>query len=234
MAVKPKVGTEEEYGNTFAYFEFDHPEGAPVIRHTFKLTTWELNWEIAPKAIVKPTDWPTGFKPYLKADESVKSADPFAKFAADMVRERKDATYDLDAVMGWLQENMTYDHSKASLTANAESAFKTRTGHCSDCHGLCSAFGRALGLPTRVAGLYVAVQEALEGAMTADYVPAETRGVGYGVLGAVNGVGDLVSSVAVGVLWTTVSPVLAFGLAGGVMLAGTLALAGQRDEVRAG
>ena len=150
MAVKPKVGTEKEYGNTFAYFEFDRPEGAQVIRHTFKLTTWELNWDIDPKAIVKPADWPAGFKPYLKADESVKSADPFAKFAADIVRDRKDATYDLDAVMGWLQENMTYDHSKASLTADAGSAFKTRTGHCSDYHGLCSAFGRALGLPTRV------------------------------------------------------------------------------------
>ena len=150
MAVKPKVGTEKEYGNTFAYFEFDRPEGAQVIRHTFKLSTWELNWDIDPKAIVKPADWPAGFKPYLKADESVKSADPFAKFAADIVRDRKDATYDLDAVMGWLQENMTYDHSKASLTADAGSAFKTRTGHCSDYHGLCSAFGRALGLPTRV------------------------------------------------------------------------------------
>ena len=150
LAVKPKVGTEKEYGNTFAYFEFDRPEGAQVIRHTFKLTTWELNWDIDPKAIVKPADWPAGFKPYLKADESVKSADPFAKFAADIVRDRKDATYDLDAVMGWLQENMTYDHSKASLTADAGSAFKTRTGHCSDYHGLCSAFGRALGLPTRV------------------------------------------------------------------------------------
>ena len=90
-----------------------------------------------------------------------------------------------------------------------------------------------LGAVFVLAGLYVAVQEALEGAMTADYVPRETRSVGYGVLGAVNGVGDLVSSIAVGVLWTTVSPVLAFGLAGGVMLAGTFFLAGQRDEAGA-
>jgi transglutaminase-like putative cysteine protease len=150
VAVKPKVGTEKEYGNTFAYFEFDHPEGAQIIRHKFKLTTWELNWDIDPKAIVKPTDWPAAFKPYLKADEAVKFDDPLAKFATDIVRDRKDATYDLDAVMGWLQENMTYDHSKASLSADAASAFKTRTGHCSDYHGLCSAFGRALGLPTRV------------------------------------------------------------------------------------
>jgi MFS family permease len=84
-----------------------------------------------------------------------------------------------------------------------------------------------------LAGLYTAVQEALEGAMTADYVPAENRGVGYGVLGAVNGVGDLASSVTVGVLWTAVSPILAFGLAAGVMLAGTLVLAGQRERIAA-
>ena len=85
-----------------------------------------------------------------------------------------------------------------------------------------------LGAVFVLAGLYIAVQEALEGAMTADFVPRETRSVGYGVLGAVNGVGDLVSSIMVGVVWTTVSPVLAFGLAATVMLAGTLALAGQR------
>jgi transglutaminase-like putative cysteine protease len=29
-------------------------------------------------------------------------------------------------------------------------ALDTHTGHCSDYHGLCSAFGRALGMPTRV------------------------------------------------------------------------------------
>ncbi len=87
-----------------------------------------------------------------------------------------------------------------------------------------------LGSVFVLAGLYIAVQEALEGAMTADYVPTETRSIGYGVLGSVNGVGDLVSSIAVGVLWTFVSPVLAFGMAAGVMLAGTLSLAGQRDE----
>ncbi|MCE9563367.1 MAG: MFS transporter [Planctomycetes bacterium] len=87
-----------------------------------------------------------------------------------------------------------------------------------------------LGSVFLLAGLYTAVQEALEGAMTADLVSRETRGVGYGVLGAVNGVGDLVSSIAVGVLWTLVSPVLAFSLAAVVMLGGTLFLAGQQEE----
>lgn len=40
----------------------------------------------------------------------------------------------------------------------------------------------------------------------------------------VNGIGKLVSSTVVGVLWTVVSPVLGFGLAAVLMAAGTLAL----------
>lgn len=85
-----------------------------------------------------------------------------------------------------------------------------------------------------LAGLYIAVQEALEGAMTADYVPLELRGIGYGALGAVNGVGDLFSSLVVGLLWTTVSPVLAFGVAAAFMTAGTAAMARQRNSTQEG
>jgi MFS family permease len=61
-----------------------------------------------------------------------------------------------------------------------------------------------------LAGLSVAVVDALEGAFTADLVSEPLRGTAYGVLGTVNGVGDLVASVAVGFLWTAGSPVLAF------------------------
>src|SRR5260370_74264 len=57
---------------------------------------------------------------------------------------------DVGEVMDWLQKNMKYDHSRASLSANSEFALLNKTGHCSDYHGLCAAFGRALGLPTRV------------------------------------------------------------------------------------
>jgi MFS family permease len=51
-------------------------------------------------------------------------------------------------------------------------------------------------------GIYVAVEEALEGAMTADLVPnLSIRGTAYGVLGVVNGIGDFVASLVVGSLW---------------------------------
>ena len=53
--------------------------------------------------------------------------------------------------------------------------------------------------------------------MTADLVSAPLHGTAYGVLGAVNGVGNLVASVVVGVLWTVLSPVVAFDYAAAAM-----------------
>lgn len=82
----------------------------------------------------------------------------------------------------------------------------------------------ALGGIFFVAGLYMAVQEALDSTVTAEIVPADRRGTGYGVLETVNGGTKFVSSAGVGALWTAVSPVLAFGLAVLFMLLGTLAL----------
>lgn len=63
-----------------------------------------------------------------------------------------------------------------------------------------------------VAGLVNGIQDTLEGAATGDLVPVHNRGLGFGMLGAVNGLGDLASSVIVGVLWT-VYPALGFGYA---------------------
>ncbi|MFN3663798.1 MFS transporter [Yoonia sp.] len=81
-----------------------------------------------------------------------------------------------------------------------------------------------LGLTFFVAGLYVAVQEALESTVTAGMVAQDTLATSYGALGTVNGAGKLVSSSAVGILWTVVSPVAAFGFAAVLMAVGTLAL----------
>lgn len=75
-----------------------------------------------------------------------------------------------------------------------------------------------------VAGLYVAVQEALESTVTADMVSADTLATSYGALGTVNGTAKLISSSAVGVLWTVVSPEFSFALAALLMIAGTFAM----------
>ncbi len=82
----------------------------------------------------------------------------------------------------------------------------------------------ALAAIFTVAGLYMATQEALESTVAAKLVRRETLSTGYGVLGAVNGTAKLISSSAVGVIWTLVSPTLAFSVAAACMALGTLLL----------
>jgi MFS family permease len=74
------------------------------------------------------------------------------------------------------------------------------------------------------AGLYVAVQEALESTVTAEMVQPDALAMSYGALGTVNGAAKFISSATVGVVWTAVSPVLGFGMAAAMMVAGTVAL----------
>jgi MFS family permease len=81
-----------------------------------------------------------------------------------------------------------------------------------------------LGVIFFIAGLYVAVQEALESTVTAEMVSRDTLAMSVGALGTVNGTAKFISSTAVGVLWTMVSPVFGFGLAALLMGLGTLAL----------
>jgi MFS family permease len=71
-----------------------------------------------------------------------------------------------------------------------------------------------------LAGVHDAFQQSLEKSLAAELLPQSVRGSGFGVLAATNGVGDLVSSVVVGVLWSTVSPAAGFLYAGIFTLAG--------------
>jgi MFS family permease len=81
-----------------------------------------------------------------------------------------------------------------------------------------------LGAIFFIAGLYMAVQEALESTVTAGMVSGDMLAMSFGALGTVNGTSKFVSSSLVGVLWTVVSPVFGFGLAAVLMAAGTLGL----------
>ena len=78
----------------------------------------------------------------------------------------------------------------------------------------------ALGALFSLAGIVGGVEDTLEGATTADLAPVETRGTAFGVLGVVNGVGDLVSSLVVGALWVA-NPLLGFGYAAVMMALGS-------------
>lgn len=73
-----------------------------------------------------------------------------------------------------------------------------------------------------LAGIHVGVKQALEKSLAAELLPAEVRGSGFGVLATANGIGDLVSSVVVGLLWTSVSPAAGFAYAGIFTLLGAL------------
>jgi MFS family permease len=78
-----------------------------------------------------------------------------------------------------------------------------------------------LALIFSLAGLVNGIQDTLEGATTADLVPQDHRGLGFGLLGGVNGGGDLVSSLVVGALWT-LHPLWGFGYAAILMAFGSL------------
>lgn len=64
-----------------------------------------------------------------------------------------------------------------------------------------------------LSGIYIAVEETLEKAVLAQWLPKERRSLGLGYLAAFNAVGDMVSSLYVGWLLQAGRPGLAFGLA---------------------
>jgi len=81
-----------------------------------------------------------------------------------------------------------------------------------------------------LAGVYIAAEDTLENTITADFIPSENRGIGMGVLGTVNGIGDFIASTAVGLLWTAVSPVAGFAFAAVFMLSGAVILIGFKNR----
>jgi len=60
-------------------------------------------------------------------------------------------------------------------------------------------------------GIYVGIEETLEDSMCAELVEERQHGMAFGVLATVNGVGDFVSSLVVGALWTAFGTSVAFG-----------------------
>jgi MFS family permease len=71
-----------------------------------------------------------------------------------------------------------------------------------------------------MAGVHGAIQQSLEKSLAAELLPKPIRGSGFGVLATANGIGDLVSSVAVGALWSSVSPAAGFLYAGAFAVIG--------------
>jgi MFS family permease len=79
-------------------------------------------------------------------------------------------------------------------------------------------------------GVYMGFWETVESTTAATLLPAELRGVGFGVLATVNGIGDVISSILVGFLWVA-SPHLAMGFVIITTLAGASVVASTRHVV---
>ena len=75
-----------------------------------------------------------------------------------------------------------------------------------------------------LAGVAMALQDTMQGAVTRRLVADELRGLAYGALGAATGAGESVASIAIGALWTLAGARVSFILAGAAAALGTLLL----------
>lgn len=79
-----------------------------------------------------------------------------------------------------------------------------------------------LGAVFILGGVYVAMEETLEDSFCAELVGEEHHGMAFGTLATVNGVGDFLSSIIVGALWTTLGTSVAFGYSAVLFAAGAV------------
>ena len=89
-----------------------------------------------------------------------------------------------------------------------------------------------LGLVFVAGGIYVGIEETLEDSFCAELVEASHHGMAFGVLATVNGVGDFVSSLVVGALWTACGTSVAFGYSAVLFAAGAILVLGVGETER--
>jgi len=116
---------------------------------------------------------------------------------------------------GWISDHIP--HRRAVLAAGYTLAVVTSLMLSIGTHSL-----RFLAAIFVLAGLYIGTEEALEDSVTAELVPREQHGMAFGSLAAVNAVGDFLSSLMVGALWSAFGVVPAFGFSAALFAAGAL------------
>lgn len=82
-----------------------------------------------------------------------------------------------------------------------------------------------LGLVFTLGGIYVAIEETLEDSLCAELVSEDHHGMAFGVLATVNGLGDFISSMIVGLLWSAAGTGVAFGFSAVLFVAGAVLVA---------
>ena len=112
---------------------------------------------------------------------------------------------------GWLADRV----GKAPVLASAYATFAVAC--------VVGIFGHgwlAVALLALFVGAQNPVVSSVESSLTSSIVEERRLGTAFGVLNAVNGVGDLASSIIAGALWTFVSPAVAFGYGAVLCLSG--------------
>jgi MFS family permease len=118
-------------------------------------------------------------------------------------------------VSGWLSDHVP--HRKIVLTAGYGLAVVTALLLCTATHWLWLLAGIFV-----LAGLYIGAEEALEDSVAAEMVPREQHGMAFGTMAAVNAVGDFLSSLLVGALWSAFGVGAAFGASAVLFAAGAI------------
>ena len=86
-----------------------------------------------------------------------------------------------------------------------------------------------LGAAFVLAGIGIGAAETAENAAVAALAPTALRGSAFGLLAGIQSAGDFIASAVVGLVWTLVSPTLAFGLAGVLMVASLVTMVPHRS-----
>jgi MFS family permease len=116
---------------------------------------------------------------------------------------------------GWLSDQVP--QRKLVLAAGYALAGVTAILLCTGAHSLW-----LLGMIFVLAGLYIGTEEALEDSLSAELVPQEQHGMAFGTLAAVNAVGDFVSSLLVGFLWSAFNVQTAFATSAILFVTGAI------------
>jgi MFS family permease len=116
---------------------------------------------------------------------------------------------------GWLSDRLP--QRKVVLAAGYFLAAITAILLCTSTHSI-----SVLGVIFVLGGLYFGVVDALEDTVAAELVPKEQHGMAFGTLAAVNAVGDFLSSLLVGFLWSAVSVQAAFATSAVLFFAGAI------------
>jgi len=118
-------------------------------------------------------------------------------------------------VSGWLGDHVP--HRNAVLASGYTLAGVTAVLLCTGANSLL-----LLAVIFALAGLYIGTEEPLEDSLAAELVPKEQHGMAFGTLAAVNAVGDFVSSLLVGFLWSAFNVQIAFAASALLFIIGAI------------